>query len=183
MTDETTTEDQNVDEAQNEQPKADEQEPQDTTEESTDGDEKGDEGKQELSHEDALKALEKTRKESAGYRSRLRDLEKRMEGLKSTDEVQSLLDEVKAENAKAERDLVAENVALKFNLPEKLAHRLSGETREEMEADAKELAEFFGLESRGNRGNPGGGLRPDSGADADFDPVKNRERFSRANRV
>lgn len=125
------------------------------------------EGKQsKLSHEDALTALEKTRRENASWRTKFRDLEKRLEDSKTSEEVTKIVDEMKAEAAARDRALVVENVALKFNLPDDLAAVLNGESREDLEAHARVLQKYAHTESE-DEGN--GGLDPSESNEA-FDP-------------
>lgn len=88
----------------------------------------------------AREKLTKANAEAANYRTRLRDSEATVASLKEehvTDKAAIVADN---------RALLIENVALKNKLPKKLADRLKGDTREEIEADAKELAEFFDIE-------------------------------------
>lgn len=118
---------------------------------------------------DVLRAnLTKANQEAARYRTRLREVEKALEGRKTDEEVQALLDNLVTERETAERSLLIENVALKFGLPEALAARLQGATREELEADAQTLIAF--APKGGDEVPPGdlnGGLNPgsDSGDD------------------
>lgn len=82
------------------------------------------------------------RNEAAKYRTERNDAIEKLKGVKSLEEVDELVKSMQADAAKAERSLLVENVVLKFKLPEALAKRLSGDTREALEADAKELAEL-----------------------------------------
>lgn len=135
------------------------------------GDEGGNEGGEETPPEeipaDVLRAnLTKANQEAARYRTRLREVEKALEGRKTDEEVQALLDNLTTERETAERSLLIENVALKHNLLPELAARLSGNTREELEADALTLAKF----APSNEGNPGdldGGLNPGNESNTD----------------
>jgi len=128
--------------------------------------EAGEENAEETSQTDEAKATEETDKgnelpewarekltkanaEAANYRTKLREAEKALEAAKTPEEVEALLTGWKAEreeqerkDAEAARALLIENIALKHHLPEALAKRLVGNTREELEADAKALAEF-----------------------------------------
>lgn len=124
----------------------------------------------------AREKLTKANSEAAGYRTKLREAEKKLENVKTLEEVDALINDLKAEREQAEqqaaaaaRDLLIENIALKYKLPAKLANRLVGETREEIEADAKELAAEFALDSR--EVVLEGGLNPrNRDADAGADP-------------
>lgn len=94
----------------------------------------------------ARKKLTKANTEAASYRTKLREIEKKLESMTPTDEVDSLKQELIAEREASERSLIIENVSLKYKLPEKLQKRITGTTREEIEADAKELAELFDID-------------------------------------
>jgi hypothetical protein len=143
---------------------------QETTEESTE------EGET-LSHDDALSALKKARKDAGNYRTKLRDLEAQFKDAKTPDEVQAVIDKLNEDNAKEATTLIRENVALKHGLPDDLAALISGSTREEMEASAKVLAKY----APANEDDPDleGGLRPDNGPTETQDV---REAVSRARR-
>lgn len=98
----------------------------------------------------AREKLTKANAEAASYRTKLREAEKAAENAKTPEEVEALVTALKAEredqerkDAEAARALLIENIALKHRLPAKLANRLVGNTREELEADAKELAADF----------------------------------------
>lgn len=151
-----------------------------STEQPPEGGDKGGSEEERLSHEDALDALSKARRESAGYRTKLRDLEKRFEGAKTPDEVEALKAELATERAEAERALLVENAALKFDLPNGFAERLRGTTREELEADAKALSEMLGASNGGAVGR--GGLDPTQTPHDDIDPVENAKRHSKRGR-
>lgn len=122
-----------------------------------------------LSPEDAAKALTKVRSEAANWRTKFRDLEKKLEAAKSPDQVEEIVTSMKAEREAAEHALIVENVGLKFNLPEELSSVLQGTTREELEAHAKTLAKFVAKKAPAN--DPKGGLNP-TDEDESFDPVK-----------
>lgn len=124
-----------------------------------------------LSHEDALKALAKVRREAAQKRTRLAELETKLEGAKTPEEVEAIKQELKGENATENRNLLVENVALRNNLPDELASALKGETREELEAHAKILAKFVPAEPTEDP-VVRGGLEPGEGEDAPFDALK-----------
>lgn len=146
-----------------------------STEESTEENESEDEGTK-LSREDAIAALKKTRKSEAGYRTRLRELEQKLEQAKTPEEVESLVNETKKASAEETRALLVENVALAHKLPPELADALKGATREELEAHAKVLAKFA-PDDDGEPDNLRGGLDP-SDTDDSFDP----RAVARANR-
>lgn len=133
-----------------------------------------------LSHDDALSALAKVRKSEAATRTRLRELESKLSEGKSAEEIEALVEEIKNANAVEAHNLVVENVALKFNLPEDLATALKGATREELEAHAKVLQKYAPKAEPSDDPALGGGLNP-LDDDESFDPVK-AARSARANR-
>jgi hypothetical protein len=120
----------------------------------------------------AREKLTKANTEAANYRTKLREAEKKLENVKTLEEVDALIADLKAERekesaeeAKEKHALLVENIALKYKLPEKLAKRLVGNTREELEADAKELAADYAQEAREIRLE--GGLNPRGRGDGD----------------
>lgn len=134
---------------------------------------------QELSHEDALAALRNTRKENAGWRTKYRELEASLKDLKSTEDVESLIGELESKNASERRALIAENAALAAGLDSTMAARLVGDTREELEADAKALAEQFSNRAPLRGGN--GGLDPSEDG-TDIDPEEQYRKIKAARR-
>jgi len=117
--------------------------------------------------------LTKANQEAAKFRTRLREVEKALEGRKTDEEIQSLLDNLTHERETAERSLLIENVALKFSLPEELASVLQGSTREELEKHAATLAKFAPTSEQVPPGDLNGGLNPgnDSGNDDGLSPL------------
>jgi len=98
----------------------------------------------------AREKLTKANTEAASYRTKLREAEEKLKNVKTLAEVDELIESFKAERekdeanaAKEKRELLVENIALTHKLPKKLWNRLVGDTREELEADAKELAADF----------------------------------------
>lgn len=138
-----------------------------------------------LSLEDALSEVTKTRAEAANYRTRAKAAEKALAEAKTLEEVQQIIDKMTGEREAAERTLLAENVALTHKLPPALAARLQGNTREELEADAKALAEFVAVSDEdddtptlGRR--PRGGLDPHEGDDDEpSDPRELARKYNR----
>ena len=122
-----------------------------------------------LTHDDALKALGKTRKEAGDWRTKFRDLEKTLADAKTPEQVEEIVATMKTERETAERTLTVENVALKFKLPEDLADALRGDTREELEAHATKLAKYV-PEDETDPEDLSGGLKPGS-SDTGFDAV------------
>lgn len=96
-----------------------------------------------MSLEDALSEVAKTRGEAANYRTKLRDSEASLASAKTIEEVNEIVATMTSDRESAERLLLVENVALKHKLPEALAARLQGKTREELEADAVSLASLI----------------------------------------
>lgn len=75
-------------------------------------------------------------------RTRLRDIEAKLEGSLTQEQVDEIRNELSTANATEARTLLVENVALKHSLPAELADALKGDTREELEAHASTLARF-----------------------------------------
>lgn len=122
--------------------------------------------KSQLSHEDALAALAKVRKEAAASRTRLREAEAKLAEAKTPDEVEAAIQSIKDANAADAKAMLIENVALKHKLPDDLASALKGDTREELEAHAKVLAKYAPVIDSDDP-DLEGGLRPgDSGDEA-----------------
>lgn len=180
-TDNDTVEDTSADETQDQNPADEQPKGDDASDNAEAGDDPEDnKGGDELP-EWAKKKIAKVNSEAKGLRDRLKAAEDKLKNVKDIDEVKTLLTELESDSKKAERDLLVENVALKFHLPEKLAKRLSGNTREELEADAKDLAEF----AKGNKEvRLEGGLDPrakDQGKD-ETDPAKLAKKYSKRTR-
>lgn len=138
------------------------------------------EGEPKTFDEDYVKEL---RAQSAGYRTRLKEIEEKVATMKSAEEFDELANSLKSEREAGERKLLVENVALKFNLPEALAKRLTGETREALEADAKELAALVKKDEDGEEDTRlEGGLSP-RGRDSDpTDPAGLAKQYGRRRR-
>lgn len=113
--------------------------------------------------EELLSERKKLRAEAANFRTKLREREKQLKEAKSLDEVEALVAEMTAEREAESRNLIRENVALKFNLPSDLADALKGDSREELEAHAKVLSKYAPAPSSG--GTPRGGLDPQDDSD------------------
>lgn len=127
---------------------------------------------------------EQRAKENKTAAERLKELE---DAKKSEQErITEQLEAAKAEGSKAQQALVRLDVALE-KAPEgmsiaqvrKLAKRLSGSTKEELEADADELfADFAPSKERDNGGRPKERLRP--GAAPDAEPELTPEQLAEA---
>lgn len=111
----------------------------------------------------------KANSEAANYRTKLREAEDKLKDAKSPEEVDEIVKQLTKDREEGEHALLVENVALKFNLPEKAQKRLAGTTREELEADAKELAELFGTDEDDEDLNLEGGLEPRNRESSDPD--------------
>lgn len=130
-----------------------------------DGDKPDEEKVPDLSLEDALAEVVKTRGEAANYRVRAREAEEKLANAKTLEEVNEIVANMTKDRETAERSLLVEIVASKYDLPEALASRLQGSTREELEADAKSLSEIAVNVAQPERLQ--GGLTPDGDRDAD----------------
>ena len=82
------------------------------------------------------KNLKRANADAAKYRTSLRAAEERLRGAKTVEEFEAATKSLSDTIVALERELAI----TKHNLPEALAKRLTGNTREELEADAKELA-------------------------------------------
>ncbi|MDG4783256.1 hypothetical protein O7614_26705 [Micromonospora sp. WMMD961] len=118
----------------------------------------------------ARKKLTKANAESANYRTRLREAEAKLAEAKTPQEMEAAIAAFKDTNAKLERQILVRDVADEVGLPKELAARLVGDTREELVADAKNLAKFAPTEER-EPDELSGGLDP-SDREGAFDPVK-----------
>ncbi|MFD7976725.1 hypothetical protein [Streptomyces sp. NPDC059071] len=114
------------------------------------------------------KKLTEANAEAANYRTKLRDVQAKLDSAKTVEEFEAATAELKAQVETLERQLLLNSVAAKYELPEALAKRLTGATAEELEADAKELQKLVAPPAPESLG---GGLTPPDGND-DFDPVK-----------
>jgi hypothetical protein len=117
-----------------------------------------------LSPDDAVKAVSKLRKENASWRTKFRDLEAKMADAVTPEKIEELRNELAANS----RALLVENVALKYDLPAELAERLTGDSREDLEADAKKLVKFVTAKGATSADDLSGGLDPSSD-DGEFD--------------
>jgi hypothetical protein len=141
-----------------ETPNPDEQKPKDQESKEQKPEEKPEE--QTPSPEDELpewvrNELKKVRGEAAGYRTRLRDAETKLQDAKTPEQVEQVLKDFATQREEAEKAdraathaLLVENVGLSAGLPKALHGRIQGSTREELEADAKALAELFGKSAK-----------------------------------
>jgi hypothetical protein len=129
--------------------------------EETDEEKAAREAAEEVPAEVLREEVTKANNEAANYRTKLREAEERLKNAKSPEEVDEIVKQLQADRETSEAALLRENVALKFKLPEKAIKRLAGSTREELEADAKELAELFGTSDQDDEDlDLEGGLEP-----------------------
>jgi hypothetical protein len=173
---ETSTDEQPKDDSQQDAP-ADEQPEDESSEENEESEEDGDEENEdgndegdELDLDRAKAKIAKANDEAKNLRSRLREAEQKLENAKSLEEVDEIIAGLRSEREESERALLIENVALKFKLPEKLQKRLTGTTREELEADAQELADLFGTDEDDEDVTLEGGLSPRGRGEDENDP-------------
>jgi hypothetical protein len=111
--------------------------------------------------------ISKVNNEAKSLRDRLRETEDKLKDAKTPEEVEAIVKQMTKDREDSERALLIENVALKYKLPEQIQKRLTGTTREELEADAKELADLFGTEDEEVELEGGLSPRPRSGETAD----------------
>ena len=115
------------------------------------------------------KELERTRRESANYRTQLREAQEALGKTKTPEEFEAALKEFGDKTAAIEASLTRERVARTQQVPAELFEFLVGNTEEELTASAKKLVTLFGSAAEVDPNRLGGGLTP---ADDDkFDPV------------
>ncbi|WP_367135801.1 hypothetical protein [Saccharothrix sp. HUAS TT1] len=124
----------------------------------------------------ARKELTKVRGEAANYRTQLREAQKNLESAKTPEEFAAATTSLTEKVAELERQLVREQVARKYELPDELAALLTGKTPEELEAVAKTLQRYAPATEPTVLG---GGLTPDDGDDGEMDPRKLARRTRR----
>jgi hypothetical protein len=113
------------------------------------------------------KELERTRRESANYRTQAREAREALARAKSPEEFEDVVKDFTEKLAATETALTKERVARKHSLPDALASRLVGSTEAELIADAKELAKL--VNAGADPDSLSGGLDPSE--DDGFDPV------------
>ncbi len=152
--------------------------------------------KDDLTPEQLKAALKAAREEAAGWRVKYRDAEPHVQKAKELEEASKTEAQKLAEAHKAaeERATAAEarlarlDACIKVGLDPKFLGRLQGSTPEELEADAKELAEMFGSKESGTN-TPSPGRKPTARLDTarppqgdgteSIDPAKIAERAIR----
>jgi len=121
----------------------------------------------------AQKQIKDLRQEAADRRTRATTAETALKAAKTPEEFATALAEWTKTNGELERALVAAT----HNLPDALAARLQGNTREELEADAKALQLLINTPPA--TGALSGGLTPGSDEDGESDPLTLAKRANR----
>ena len=116
----------------------------------------------------ARKRLTRANAEAANYRTKLRDAEARLGQARTVEDFEAATKDLRETNERLERQLLVSDVARKHGLPDDLAARLQGSTKEELEADAKALQKYA---APAPPASLSGGLDPNDNSDT-FDPVK-----------
>lgn len=120
--------------------------PQETPESATDNDALGDGGKKALEAEraankEAAKQIKELQAQLEQYEDANRtEVEKQA---RKADKLARDLEEAQAAIANYERQALVADVAAEAGIPREAAHRLQGNTREELEADAKQLKQIL----------------------------------------
>lgn len=127
----------------------------------------------------ALKALSKARREVASHKSRFEELSTQLAESYSPERFESELAQARDEMSAQTRTVLAENIALRFNLPDDLADALRGDTREELTAHARRLARYAPYEVEDP--DVSGGLDPSGDGERGFDPVAYARSMRRPN--
>lgn len=117
----------------------------------------------------AQKIITDLRGENANYRTRAKTAEEQLSSAKTPEEMEAAVNEVRAVNARLERELLVSRVAAEFDLPGELAEVLKGDDVDALKAHAKTLAKFAGSPEPGNLS---GGLTPTDENGDEADPVK-----------
>lgn len=117
----------------------------------------------------ARNELTRVRNEAAERRVQLREAQEALSKAKTPEEFEAATTALTEKVTALERQILVNDVASQFDLPPALAARLSGDTEEELKADAKLLAQFITTES--DPESLGGGLNPGGSSDESFDPV------------
>lgn len=117
----------------------------------------------------ARNELTRVRGEAAERRVQLREAQEALSKAKTPEDIEAATKDLTEKVEKLERTILVNDVASQFDLPPELAARLSGDTEEELKADAKLLAKFITTDSEPE--NLGGGLNPGGSSDQSFDPV------------
>lgn len=122
-----------------------------------------------LTVEELQAEVEKTRREAANYRTRLRDAEAKLADAKTPEDIEAAVTEFREANARLEREILVTKVSAKYALPAELAARLQGADEAALDADAKALAALI-VTPKSTPASLSGGLTPGE-SDEEFDPV------------
>jgi len=135
------------------------------------------------------KELERTRRESAKYRTQLREAQEALTSAKSAEEFEAATKELADKLAETERVLEEErmarvrtDIAREFQLPDGLVSRLAGATEDELRADAKTLAALVKTSAQEEEIDPAtlaGGLDGQSPESFDAQAIARAERKRR----
>lgn len=118
---------------------------------------------------DEIKAL---RAENAARRRRERELEEKLSGAKSQEDIDAAVSEYRQTIAKLEEEKLRSSVARKAKLPDDFVELLKGDTEEELLAHAKKLAKHLVRDAdEDDDHEPDGGLTP-GGKNEVLDPAK-----------
>jgi hypothetical protein len=108
--------------------------------------------------------LESTRREAAGRRVELRELEAKFKDAKTPEEVNAAIAEATKRSAALEAEVARERAARKHKLDDSLVEFLTGTTEEQIEAQAAKLAALAPSAARETvvvtRQTPRGGVTP-----------------------
>ena len=148
--------------------------------EGTEGDESDepegdeDEGGEELPKEVKSK-IAKLNREANGLRTRLRELEEKLTGAKTPEEVAKVTAELTEDNGRLTRELAVEKALRKHGLEEGDAVLLTATTPEEIAAQAERIASRIG----GGSGPLRGGLDPTDEDNEPSDPGELAKKYGR----
>ena len=126
--------------------------------------------------EDRLKRTEdeltRVREEAAAKRVANRELKEQLKNAKTEDDIKAAVAEYEDKVATLERQILVRDVADAVGLPAALRDRLKGETKEELEADAKALAALVPKGRTFDEDDIRGGLDPSDDVDDSEDISK-----------
>lgn len=123
----------------------------------------------------AQKQIKDLRQEAADRRTKAKEAEEKLAKAKTPEEFETAVNELRTANLGLEKALVASQ----HNLPEALAARLQGTTREELEADATALQALVNITPPPTADNLSGGLDPNSDDDGESNPLALAKRANR----
>lgn len=132
----------------------------------------------------AMALINKLREENKAYKSKAKKADeyeaaetaRQQSEMTEAEKLRKELEATKANLAKREREAMQREVAARVGIPSSLASRLTGETPEDMEMDAKTiLAEI--QKAAKPTAPPVGATNPGSGASATETPAQKRERL------